>query len=110
MEVDPLYCTHTAGPIVGEVQRCSEGVVHSSESSQSSSGYSSGPSSDGGKLLVQGTGTTLGATTLAALQQQHFNNLQRGDDGGYTVYRVGGPVQDLRGHTVTLGHTRRQLF
>ena len=110
MEVDPLYCTHTTGPIVGEVQRCSEGVVHSSESSQSSSGYSSGPSSDGGKLLVQGTETTLGATTLAALQQQHLNNLQRGDNGGYTIYRVGGPAQDFRGHSVTLGHTRRQLF
>jgi len=110
MEVDPLYCSHS-GPTGVGVQNCSGlHTVHSSDSSQSSSGYSTG---DGGNLLVQGvSGKTLGATQQVAQQQQHLNNLRCVENGGYTVYRVGGPVQcgDLRGHTVTPVHTRRQLF
>merc|ERR1711936_923871 len=106
MEVDPLYCGHSVPTEVG-VQNCSG--LHSSDSSQSSSGYSTGPTSDGEKFLLPGSGKTIDAAKLVA---QHHKNLQSVENGGYTIYRVGGPVQcmDLRGHTVTPMHTRRQLF
>jgi len=113
MEVDPLYCSHS-GATEGGVQNWSG--LHSSDSSQSSSGYSTGSPSDGGKFLLQQgiSGKTFDGTKLVSQQQhQHLINLRCVENGGYTVYRVGGPVQcgDLRGHTVTPVHTtRRQLF